>query len=396
MCFVATRNFSLVTPDEVYERKLVYDKKVTTLRKQWAAEYKLAQEQALEKKRLETKRVVLQKAIRLRGKREDAAARKALKDRNNERVKFFYKEHLAKLKIIREKKAEVQKKRFETLVKSLDAESKYWVTPENMHEKITEELFNKPCTTGVVTKVSEYWGTCALLTNPNRILFGERLEMKGEERVKAIQLRRQLGSRVSKENVKAVLNTMIGTGEDREKFEELVDDFSAFTSTGNRLNRKPVNYSATPDPDNMTREDYFNMFEGENDYEEKFVKDTVDQLLEGNEEVVKKKKFSRMSNFEDDQNDDLGISENEFQLDNGTSSSSNVNLIGKDAPPLKVEKEVKYVKAEEEDNEPYASADPTPLEDLIQELDFVTEDDEEALLNIFDKIKRKVVNKNRI
>jgi hypothetical protein len=49
-------------------------------------------------------------------------------------------------------KAEVRKLRFDKLIGMLDAESRYWITPENINEKITAELFEKPCSTGVVTK----------------------------------------------------------------------------------------------------------------------------------------------------------------------------------------------------------------------------------------------------
>ena len=41
--------------------------------------------------RQETQRVILQKAIRLRSKREDSDKRNALKKYNNERAEYFYK-----------------------------------------------------------------------------------------------------------------------------------------------------------------------------------------------------------------------------------------------------------------------------------------------------------------
>ena len=37
------------------------------------------------------------------------------------------------------------------------AESKYWVTLENVDQLITPEFFQKPCTTGVIDETSAHW-----------------------------------------------------------------------------------------------------------------------------------------------------------------------------------------------------------------------------------------------
>lgn len=380
---------SLITPEEFSARKDAYKKKLTDLRKQWTADFKQEQELALEKKRQETQRVILQKAIRLRSKREDSATRSALKKYNNERANFFYREHLAKLKIIRAKKASVQKKRFESLVRSLEAESKYWVTPDNMDELITEELFNAPCTTGIVTKSSEFWRNYARCTNIKRLVFGVVPNMKDEDTINDIILERTQAERATKEDIMDTLNSMIGTGEDREKFEELVDDFSSFTKSIGGTNRKPVNYETTPDIDKMKKEDYLNMFEkGENPHEDKLLHSRVHELL-GRDDS----QYNPDDDLDDDSND-LLISDDDFIEDSPVDETVSASE----------EEESNVVDAPESDSSAsfdsieslYASAEPSDLDELVEDLTFVDENDEQTLFNAYEKIRNRVLNKHRL
>jgi len=365
------------------------------LRKQWTADYKEQQELALEKKRQETQRVILQKAIRLRTKREDSAARNALKKYNNERAEYFYKEHLAKLKIIRSKKAVIQKKRFDSLVRSLEAESRYWVTPDNMDSKITEELFNKPCTTGVVTKSSEFWRNYARCTNINRLLFGVLPNMKDEDTINDVILERTQAERATKEDIMGTLNSMIGTGEDREKFDELVEDFSTFTGTVGGTNRKPVNYNVKPDLEKMKKSDLINMFEkGENEYEDQLLHDKIDAFMDGNHQEV----AAAAADDDDSDYEDLHISENDYHLDDEQPRSAltedNTGSEGT-VKELEVEEDNLYLEDDEGD---YASAEPSMLDELIEDLEYMDENDEEALFNSYEKMKMKMnmMNKHRI
>lgn len=364
------------------------------MRKQWTADYKEQQELAIEKKRKETQRVILQKAIRLRTKREDSDTRNALKKYNNERAEYFYKEHLAKLNIIRSKKAVIQKKRFDSLVRSLEAESKYWVTPENMDSKITEELFNKPCTTGVVNKSSEFWRNYARCTNINRLLFGVLPHMKDEDTINDVILERTQAERATKEDIMGTLNSMIGTGEDREKFDELVEDFSTFTGSLGGTSRKPVNYNVKPDLEKMKKSDLINMFEkGENEYEDKLLHEKIDAFMEGNSHVTDE----ALTNDGDSDIEDLHISENDYHLDdeqphstlmqNNTANKSN-------GEEFEVEDNLYF---EDEDSH-YASAEPSMLDDLIEDLEYMDENDEEALFNTYEKMKLKMnmMSKHRI
>lgn len=307
-------------------------------------------------------------------------------------IVFPHREHLAKLKIIRSKKAVVQKKRFDSLVRSLEAESRYWVTPANMDDKITEELFNKPCTTGVVTKSSEFWRNYARCTNINRLLFGVLPNMKDEDTINDVILERTQAERATKEDIMGTLNSMIGTGADREKFDELVEDFSSFTGTVGGTSRKPVNFNVAPDFEKMKKNDFLNMFEkGENEYEDKLLHDKIDELLEGQGQPVVSRPSSDAG--DDSDNDDLHISDNDFHLDD---EKPPVTVSHSKAESMVKELEVENLYIDEEDQGDYASAEPSVLDELIEDLEYLEEDNEEALFNAYEKIKTKMMNKNRI
>ena len=294
---------------------------------------------------------------------------------------------MAKLKIIREKKAAIQRKRFESLSRSLEAESKYWVTPENMDTKITEELFSKPCTTGVVNKSSEFWRHYARCTNMNRLLFGVLPNMKDEDTINDVILERTQGERATKEDIMGTLNSMIGTGEDRERFDELVDDFSSFTSSIGGRKRKPVNYNSTPDVEKMKRDDYLNLFErGENEYEDKLVHEKIDQLVDGSGEDD----ISTASFGDDDSDEDLNISENDFHMDDEAPPPPQVATI-----PDVQEVETTYFEAEEEAGEEYSTAEYSELDALIEDLEYIDEDNVEALYDAYEKIKSEISLKHR-
>lgn len=152
--------------------------------------------------------------------------------------------------VLEQQKNEIRKQRFERLVKMHEAESKYWITLENLEKKITEELFATPATTGVVTEISEYWRYCCPSMQPNRTL-GRLLEADDDpdsdedsededENTRDNDLRTSPNTFMSpidyylnneeqittqKESIRGMLNAMIGEGSDREKFETMVNQF---------------------------------------------------------------------------------------------------------------------------------------------------------------------------
>lgn len=63
---------------------------------------------------------------------------------------------------------EDQQQRYQALIDDLIRESQCWITKENINEKICEELFKGPCTTGLITKDSQQWRHEAIAMNINR------------------------------------------------------------------------------------------------------------------------------------------------------------------------------------------------------------------------------------
>jgi hypothetical protein len=158
--------------------------------------------------------------------------------------------------VIDNQKNKIRQDRFERLVKLHAAESRYWVTLDNLDKKITPELFETPATTGVTTAISEYWRYCCPSMQPNRTLLrllaaeDEASDEEGEEEGDEDGKKKSSSSKrpslentqqflepldylhhneeqitTQKESIRSMLNAMIGEGSDREKYETLVNDF---------------------------------------------------------------------------------------------------------------------------------------------------------------------------
>jgi hypothetical protein len=59
-----------------------------------------------------------------------------------------------------------QQQRYSSLVADLTRESACWITMENMNEKICDELFQGQCTTGFVSRGSQFWRYEAEVEDP--------------------------------------------------------------------------------------------------------------------------------------------------------------------------------------------------------------------------------------
>lgn len=157
--------------------------------------------------------------------------------------------------VLENQRNEIRKERFERLVKMHEAESKYWITMENIDQKITEELFAAPATTGVTTEISEYWRYCCPSMQPNRTL-GRLLEAENgpdsdeenDDDLKQFDdvprpntfmspldylLDNEEQITTQKESIRGMLNAMIGEGSDRAKYDTLVNEFVEFAETLN-------------------------------------------------------------------------------------------------------------------------------------------------------------------
>jgi hypothetical protein len=213
--------------------------------------------------------MILQKAMNLRTKRNTAAKKAEAQRLRQEKIKQNYlfvlithsfsfsllrcREHVAKMKVIENQKNAIREERFSRLVQMHEAESKYWITMENIDKKITRELFETPATTGVTTEISEYWRYCCPSMQPNRTLArlleaddddaedsDDELMKKYDESERDVfmspidyYLNNEEQITTQKESIRGMLNAMIGEGSDRAKYESLVSEFVELTETLN-------------------------------------------------------------------------------------------------------------------------------------------------------------------
>lgn len=224
---LASRSLSIPTQNvrEVLKQSEEYKEQLKNLRKQWHQNHlnKVREEET--KREDEDKKVVLRSAKLLRTKRKLSEKKREKHEKVLQAVKLRYDENIARNIVKKEQEEEVFKKKFDQMVKEMDAESKYWVTKENMMDKINEKLFLRPATTGVVFHNSEYWRDYCITTNIHRLIqvaneendidsFEEKLQAIGEK------------DALSKEDMLQAINQMIGTGEERARYDEIVHDMS--------------------------------------------------------------------------------------------------------------------------------------------------------------------------
>jgi hypothetical protein len=192
------------------------------------------------------------------------------------------------------------------------AESKYWVTAENVDQLITAEFFHHPCTTGVCDETSAHWryycrtgDVWQLLhkkdgqVEPPKTVRTEKKKEKDEPKKpkhrtdKVVSeegyedvdldldlqehiprytpsLREKMEARAQEKTdkvlgLRSMIDSMIGSGEEREKYAELLEDFTLHMekSQGPNGSTLPGKFA---DPENMapidelTREDLMEFF----------------------------------------------------------------------------------------------------------------------------------------
>jgi hypothetical protein len=85
---------------------------------------------------------------------------------------------------------------------------------DNIDERINQDLFKTQASTGIATKLNEFWRYQLISTKFNRVMSDEMIkDCMGDT---PLSKQKQMGqTRVSKElMVQDFLNPMIGTGED--------------------------------------------------------------------------------------------------------------------------------------------------------------------------------------
>jgi hypothetical protein len=139
-----------------------------------------------------------------------------------------HREKLARNQVVRSQREEVQQTRYTRLVADLEQEMPTWLNADNIEEKITDSLFESQATTGLVTKTSEHWRWQIVPLNLQRLMSPDfaASESSGSELADRLALRGQIKS-AKKIMVQDFLDPMIGTGEERAKYKELVEKFSA-------------------------------------------------------------------------------------------------------------------------------------------------------------------------
>lgn len=175
----------------------------------------------------ERQRLVLDKAIRLREKRKASAARQEQAKLKREDALQRYREKLARNHVLHQQRVAQQQGRYMELAEALREESATWITYENMDTKIVEELFAKPATTGLVTGESRHWRHHLMTINLRRVVSPEFVaENAGSSSLAdRLQQRGQLKS-VKRMLVEDFLEPLIGTGEERANYQEILDKFA--------------------------------------------------------------------------------------------------------------------------------------------------------------------------
>lgn len=116
----------------------------------------------------QVKKEILQKAIKLREKNKEKTKRMEAARQIQEKIRYNYQLHVAKMTLLEKQKDEIRKQRFQRLAEMHAAESKYWITAQNIDKLITRDLFLRPSTTGVISPISEHWRYHCPSLSPNR------------------------------------------------------------------------------------------------------------------------------------------------------------------------------------------------------------------------------------
>jgi hypothetical protein len=146
-----------------------------------------------------------------------------------------YKEHLARNKIVSDERKLQQKERYKLLIKDLEEESSVWITLDNLDEKINENLFKTPSTTGLVTKYSENHRWAITSLKLQRFMDDEYMKGKSkDDSALANRLNFRGKMRSSKQlMVGEFLDQYISGGLDREMYKESVKKFTkSFSELG--------------------------------------------------------------------------------------------------------------------------------------------------------------------
>lgn len=205
-----------------------YREEMKDLRKAWTTE--IAERRDLEEKQkeLEKEKVVLAKAIRLREKRKESVLRQEADKKRKEESNERYQAHLERNLVLHEQRVAEQAKIDQQYGIDIEEEKKTWITEENMNNKITAALFDKPATTGLLTRDSELWRWHLHSMKLDRLMNNSETssDFAGSSLAERLEFRGQVRS-ARKIMVQDFLEPMIESGSDRAEYDELVDKFTS-------------------------------------------------------------------------------------------------------------------------------------------------------------------------
>ena len=162
----------------------------------------------------------------MREKRQDSAIRQEQARKAREAALDRYERQLTVTKMYKEKIFAEQQSRYVRALQDLERESSVWVNKSNVDNLITEQLFATPTTTGIVTRYSEHWRYNIMKTDYKRIMSGDLYDQLTANSALTNRLNMKAQSNLTKRLfVEDFLDQMIGTGEERGQYKDLVDKF---------------------------------------------------------------------------------------------------------------------------------------------------------------------------
>lgn len=210
--------------DYAHERAS-YLSELSSLRKKWAEEHKVKLEQKASEQGLERRKIVLERAVKLREHRQQTA--KNLESQRKVREENYrrYKENLARTHITWEEIDAKKKRQHVAALKDISAESSQWLTRENYKSLISPDLFERyPTTTGIVTPNSEFWRHEVFALSLKRLLSPEFIDTQLKTtKDEARRIQRGQARAAKRTMVENFLNTIIENPEDRAQYRSLVD-----------------------------------------------------------------------------------------------------------------------------------------------------------------------------
>lgn len=136
-------------------------KSVSSLRKQYAEEFKARAEEEMQRKAAVVAKIKEQKAERLAMKLQRSAETRQRLAHERERAAEELEARRAVSDTNRSERESQMRKRLIAMVEYLEEESKLWLTPEGVDTAIDENFLDKPGIVGHFAERSPYWGYVA-------------------------------------------------------------------------------------------------------------------------------------------------------------------------------------------------------------------------------------------